>query len=98
MWFNCCEIHYKPYWQGGTKSQRLIADEALSQCVAKVGQPKIAKLMLAGVRVGGSPYWPTNFRWGYGWEFPKSYGELTQQEKKSIDFEWKQYQLNLVMP
>lgn len=32
--------------------------------------------MLSGVRVGGSPYWPTKFRWGYGWSYPHGYTEV----------------------
>lgn len=30
------------------------------------------RLMLAGVRVGGAPWWPTPFRWGYGWPWPRT--------------------------
>jgi hypothetical protein len=88
LWLNCCKVHDKSYWQGGTQKQRLDADNHLKECVAKTGRPKIAKLMLAGVRVGGSPYWPTSFRWGYGWDYPKDYAELTQQEKKLVQKQW----------
>jgi hypothetical protein len=42
------------------------ADNRLKECVAGVGEPAIAQLMMAGVRVGGTPYLPTEFRWGYG--------------------------------
>ena len=40
--------------------------------------------MLAGVRVGGSPFFPTTFRWGYGWEYPRFYGELSDEELDKI--------------
>ena len=40
--------------------------------------------MLVGVRVGDMSYLPTSFRWGYGWEFPRLYGELTTQELKTV--------------
>ena len=40
--------------------------------------------MLAGVRVGGSPYFPTSFRWGYGWSYPRWYQALTDEEKMQI--------------
>ncbi len=73
LWLSCCTEHDKAYWQGGTKQQRLAADLALQECVADVGKPVIADLMLAGVRVGGSPHWPTQFRWGYGWPYPHGY-------------------------
>ncbi len=80
LWLNCCTVHDYAYWQGGTYEDRQKADEELRLCVEKVGEPEIALLMLAGVRVGGSPYFPTSFRWGYGWSYPRFYGELTPEE------------------
>ncbi len=85
LWLSCCTAHDYAYWQGGTYDERLIADQALEQCVAKVGQPEIAALMLAGVRVGGTPYLPTSFRWGYGWSYSRWYQALTEEEKKQIE-------------
>lgn len=84
LWLSCCTAHDYAYWQGGTYQERLIADKALQQCVSNVGEPRIAKLMLAGVRVGGSPYLPTSFRWGYGWPYPRGYKTLTDAEKNQI--------------
>ena len=40
--------------------------------------------MLAGVRVGGSPYFHTSYRWGYGWSYPRFYQVLTKEEKNQI--------------
>jgi len=91
LWLECCVLHDKDYWQGGTKQQRLKADIKLKQCVSSVGKPIIAKLMLTGVRVGGSPYWPTAYRWGYGWEFPKAYGELSKKEILQVQKQWTIY-------
>lgn len=84
LWLSCCTAHDYAYWQGGTYDERLIADKKLQQCVSSVGEPQIAKLMLAGVRVGGSPYFPTSFRWGYGWSYPRWYQALTDEEKMQI--------------
>lgn len=84
LWANCCIRHDLAYWQGGTYDQRLAADKSLEHCVAQVGEPKIAKLMLAGVRVGGSPYFPTSYRWGYGWPYPRGYKPLTADDKVEI--------------
>ncbi|BBB30359.1 hypothetical protein [Neptunomonas japonica] len=84
LWLSCCTAHDYSYWQGGSYDERRIADQQLQQCVAKVGKPKIANLMLAGVRVGGSPYFPASFRWGYGWSYPRLYKALTAAEKKQI--------------
>ena len=91
LWLSCCEKHDKAYWAGGTYQQRQQADLDLKECVTSVGKPSIAKLMLAGVRVGGSPYWPTSFRWGYGWEFPKKYAELSSNEKQQVTVKWQEY-------
>lgn len=84
LWLSCCTAHDIAYWKGGTYEQRLTADQELKLCVEKVGEPQIAALMLAGVRVGGTPYFPTSFRWGYGWPYPKLYGELTPEELKQV--------------
>jgi len=83
LWLSCCTAHDIAYWQGGTYQQRLNADLKLKQCVTAVGEPVIAKLMLSGVRVGGSPYWPTQFRWGYGYPYPHGYTN-TQDNKENI--------------
>lgn len=84
LWLSCCQKHDFDYWKGGTYQQRLVSDQALKMCVANVGEPEIALLMLAGVRVGGTPYLPTKFRWGYGWSYPRFYGELTAVELQQI--------------
>ncbi len=87
LWRKCCVEHDKAYWAGGSVNMRKQADVALKVCVAQVGEPEIAKLMLAGVRVGGSPYWPTSFRWGYGWPYLRGYKELTAEEKAMVENE-----------
>jgi len=84
LWQRCCVIHDKSYWMGGSYEQRLAADEALKVCVEEVGEAEIAQLMLAGVRVGGTPYLPTSFRWGYGWPYPRGYKSLTDKQSKLL--------------
>lgn len=84
LWLKCCAVHDFAYWQGGTWEQREQADKALRNCVSQVGEKEIALLMLAGVRVGGSPYLPTEFRWGYGWPYPKPYAPLTAEELEKV--------------
>lgn len=84
LWLACCTAHDYAYWKGGTAAEKENADEELRQCVAKVGQPKIAELMLAGVKVGGNPYLPTPFRWGYGWPYLRDYKALTDEELEQI--------------
>ncbi len=82
LWLHCCIEHDKKYWAGGTYDERLQADRDLRACVAGVGEPAIAALMLAGVRVGGSPSLNTPFRWGYGWPYGRGYKALTPEEKE----------------
>lgn len=83
-WLLCCEAHDFDYWKGGSSAERLSSDHNLQKCVANLGHPTIAVLMFAGVRVGGSPYLPTPFRWGYGWPFPKGYAPLTPNELQQV--------------
>lgn len=92
LWTHCCIRHDLAYWKGGSYQERLEADEVLSTCVSKVGEPEIAEIMLAGVRVGGSAYLPTPFRWGYGWSFPKKYRRLNDSEKREVQKKLKQFE------
>lgn len=85
LWLSCCQQHDLAYWKGGTYQDRLDADKALETCVSEVGKSGVALLMLAGVRVGGTPFFPTQFRWGYGWSYPRFYGALTEAELKQIN-------------
>lgn len=84
LWLNCCIKHDLAYWKGGTYQERLDADLGLEQCVTGIGEPNVGKLMLAGVRVGGSPYWPTSYRWGYGWSYPRGYKALSDVERQEV--------------
>jgi len=84
LWQKCCIAHDVKYWAGGNYEERLNADLELRACVRSVGEPAIADLMLAGVRVGGSPWWPTRFRWGYGWPYTRGYAPLTSEELEQV--------------
>ena len=84
LWLQCCRDHDLAYWKGGTRDERKLADVALHDCVAQVGEPRIADMMQAGVRVGGTPYLPTHFRWGYGWPWPRGYAALTAEELQEV--------------
>ncbi len=85
LWLNCCTKHDLAYWKGGTFAQKQEADAKLEQCVANVGEPEIAKLMLAGVKVGGSAYYPTSYRWAYGWPYLRGYKALSEEENKQVN-------------
>lgn len=91
-WHCCCVQHDRRYWRGGPASLRLQADEELRACVATTtGDAGLAGVMHAGVRIGGSPHWPTSFRWGYGWGYGRGYAPLTEGEQAQADAEEAKY-------
>jgi hypothetical protein len=75
QWRHCCVAHDKQYWCGGTAGQRAQADAILGACVAEASSPWMGGLMRLGVRVGGVPWLPFWFRWGYGWPWPRPYDD-----------------------
>ena len=96
LWQQCCFAHDVAYWQGGSYGEREKADFELRSCVAGVGEPAIAVVMLAGVRVGGSPLFPTEFRWGYGWPYFRWYQSLTKSELKEVRVRLEEYEIKKV--
>ena len=85
-WCSCCYVHDIAYWMGGTDEQRLAADVALKACVTEVSDSEaLANLMYQGVRLGGSPYLDTPFRWGFGWGYARKYQALTVTEQSILD-------------
>ena len=83
LWKECCLLHDMAYWRGGTKEERKQADLAFKACVEKkTGDPILANLMYEAVRAGGAPYFPTWYRWGYGWPLGRGYKALNPQEEK----------------
>ncbi|OOZ39906.1 hypothetical protein BOW53_09805 [Solemya pervernicosa gill symbiont] len=87
LWLSCCVEHDLRYWRGGSYAERITADHALEQCVAARGEAGVAALMYSGVRIGGSPFWPTLYRWGYGWDFLRGYKPLSADELKQVERE-----------
>jgi hypothetical protein len=84
-WCHCCLAHDLAYWQGGTEAQRLQADLDLQSCVEKEMKDSVlANVMLIGVRMGGSPYFVTPYRWGYGWSFGRNYQALNEEEQAQV--------------
>ena len=41
--------------------------------------------MSKGVRVGGSPWWPTSYRWAYGWPYGRGYRALSDEDRRLAD-------------
>jgi hypothetical protein len=75
-WLACCIVHDIAYWCGGSQADRQAADQALKQCVNKQANV-IGSFFYFGVRLGGTPWLPTPWRWGYGWQdWPHGYESL----------------------
>lgn len=73
LWHHCCVAHDSLYWKGGSREDRKTADSLLCDCVAKTGKPATAKRMYIGVRMGGSAWLPTPWRWGFGYPYGHGY-------------------------
>lgn len=84
LWLDCCVAHDLAYWQGGTRQQRLEADRQLRVCVSRRADAALGYLMFSGVRIGGSPRWSTDFRWGFGWSPARPYGALNDEERQQV--------------
>lgn len=70
QWRQCCEVHDKAYYYGGSKKEKEQADSKLNQCVTKViGNKFLGQAMQIAVEIGGGPNLPTPYRWGYGEDF-----------------------------
>ena len=91
-WCACCFEHDIAYWMGGTREERLAADEAFRDCILeKTGNAELAEVMYHGVRAGGSPYFYNWYRWGYGWEFDRKYKALTAEERALAEAKLEAY-------
>ena len=66
-WVSCCVVHDILYWCGGNAEDRKEADKIMMKC-ANQKAALMGGIMYPGVRIGGSPWLPTPWRWGYGWE------------------------------
>lgn len=65
-WHACCVQHDERYFIGGSLRQKLDADRSLAACVSRAGHPLVGSLMFLGTQLGGIPWLPTPFRWGFG--------------------------------
>lgn len=84
-WAQCCVDHDIAYWCGGSADERRSADLSLQACVAETGRPTLGWWMDKGVRMGGIPWTPTSWRWGYGWDWPTGYASETNEGDPSAE-------------
>ena len=69
LWRHCCVAHDRDYWIGGTAMERHTSDQRLQKCVTDIAGKFMGDYMYTFVIPGGSPYWLTPYRWGYGWSY-----------------------------
>lgn len=92
LWKECCRIHDLAYWRGGTESERDQADLDFRNCILKkTGNAELAELMYQAVRKGGTPHYPTWYRWGYGWPMGRGYQALSEEEVRMVEEKLSQY-------
>lgn len=91
-WRHCCVAHDFDYWLGGTEKQRELSDRRLELCINEAASPMLGSFVYSNVRWGGSPFWVTTYRWGYGWPWwdavvrqPRGYKILTNGERQQAD-------------
>lgn len=96
LWCDCCVNHDIAYWQGGSRKQKKQADQTLRECVLqKTGNSLLADTMYYGVTLGGSPVYPTWYRWGYGWHYGHGFQPLNQYEKQMVEEKLQHYQMTM---
>ncbi|MCB1025961.1 MAG: hypothetical protein KDB79_16315 [Acidobacteria bacterium] len=81
----CCEAHDLDYFRGGSFSERRASDKRLYTCVKAKGGWKnkmLAPMMYLGVRVFGTAWLPTKFRWGFGKKITKRLKAESKTKKK----------------
>lgn len=83
-WLHCCIVHDMPYWIGGTLQEKLDADKELQMCVAEASSETHGTMMEWGVFVGGSPFFATPWRWGYGWNKLQPFKELSSEKREKV--------------
>lgn len=81
-WYHCCFVHDIPYWMGGSKQKKKIADKELNKCVSAATNPVHGQMMELGVISGGLPNTGLPWRWGYGFKEMRSFNEMTQIESE----------------
>jgi len=82
VWVQCCVQHDVAYWLGGTSDEKTQADELFHNCISAHGFPRVATLYRSAVGTFGGPANTQTFRWGYGWNYQRSFQPLTESERQ----------------
>ena len=79
----CCTVHDREYFAGGSWKERWRSDKKLFQCVAaktKFYNKVVAPVMWLGVRAFGVSWLNTKASWGFG-KKKKSSGRISKKKK-----------------
>lgn len=68
-WRDACVRHDHHYYEGGSWKDRWDADVKLMMDVIDQGYPFWGVVMFIAVRLGGTPFFPLPWRWGFGYNF-----------------------------
>jgi len=83
LWKRHCVDHDYSYWKGGTREERRQADLKLRDGIRSEGHPFTGEIAYAAVRMWGTPWLPTPWRWGFGWRgYPRGYRKITADEQR----------------
>lgn len=85
IWTECCIQHDLKYWVGGTAEDARLADSNLRQCIKDKNYPITAAVFETFVKLLGGPNSDRSYRWGYGWNYRRSYGALGEEEISQVD-------------
>lgn len=70
QWGHCCSALDLEYWRGGTFIAQREANDAFRSCLGDVyPESYVPIIAYYGLYVVNSPFIPTSWRWGYGWDF-----------------------------
>lgn len=70
-----CRIHDDAYFYGGSAYRKFMADMNLAVGIAKRGYIRRAVLFFIGVSIGGTPYIPFSWRWGFHYDYGRGYSK-----------------------
>ncbi len=80
-WKECCVAHDLNLWGGGTKLERIQADQNLRTCMQAKAGTAIARIFWLAVKMGSlSPIKLPNKEWGNAWYKDSGYRSLSPDE------------------
>lgn len=68
-----CVEHDKEYWLGGTFAEFTASNLRLGMRMAEAGYPVLGFVRAVGVMLGGLPFLPLPWRWGFGRRYGDSW-------------------------